>query len=236
MRAPDSVPLADQAGEASGFGREYAMLDGRVYGSVNGNILELLGPARRVLDIGCGDGSLGPALRQAGAVELVGIEPVHEAAVIASRTFDRVVEGLVEDIELDVLGTAQFDAIIAADVLEHLVDPWTQLEKWRDWVKPNGVIAISVPNLRHLRVLATLVGRGRFDYDPVGGVMDSTHLRWFTKRSLTDQLQHAGWEPLRWARAHGRRSGPVDRLTGGICSDLLVRQLTVVATPAPPRR
>jgi 2-polyprenyl-3-methyl-5-hydroxy-6-metoxy-1,4-benzoquinol methylase len=215
--------------------QQRAIANGRIYGSENHNIVALVGNGRRVLDIGCGSGAIGPALRSRGATELVGVEIVPSAAEQASRVFDRVVHAPIEEVELASLGGEPFDTLIAADVLEHLVDPWSQLSRWRAWVKPTGLLAISVPNLQHWKVLVELMFNGRFDYDPSGGVMDSTHLRWFTKRSLGDQLRQAGWEPVRWTLPQGGWSMRLDRATGRIGSDFLVRQLTVAARPIPSR-
>jgi 2-polyprenyl-3-methyl-5-hydroxy-6-metoxy-1,4-benzoquinol methylase len=204
---------------------------GRVYGSVNRDLLALLGPIGRVLDVGCGDGSLGPELRRLGATELVGVEVVEEAAVRAEAHYRPVLREPVERLDLAALGGEPFDTIVAGDVLEHLVDPWRELARWRDWIAPAGQLAISVPNLRHIRVLGRLVLRGRFDYDPVGGVMDRTHLRWFTQRSLADQLEAAGWRAVRFGRPSAGRTRRLDRATGGRLSDVLVAQLRVVAEP-----
>jgi 2-polyprenyl-3-methyl-5-hydroxy-6-metoxy-1,4-benzoquinol methylase len=212
--------------------RQWDLAAGRVYSSVNPNVLSAVA-GQRILDIGCGDGSLGAELRARGATELVGIELVEEAANKASRIFDTVVHSPVEEVDLLGLGGDTFDTLIAADVLEHLVDPWAQLSRWRDWVKPMGRLVISVPNLRHWKVLVDLAVSGRFDYEPTGGVMDITHLRWFTKRSLAEELRRTGWDAERWLRPRGGRAMGVDRLTGRVASDFLIRQLTVVARPTP---
>ena len=204
----------------------------KVYGeTVNSGLLNLFEPRGRVLDVGCGTGAWVPALRAKGAVEMIGIEFATEAADQAALVYDRLVREPVENVELADLGGGAFDTIIVADVIEHLVDPWRELRRWAGWVVPGGQLVISVPNLRHFRVLVALA-RGRFTYADEGGVMDRTHLRWFTRQALTSDLQAAGWDPVRWGAPDGRRSRRIDRASVGYLGDFLVPQLRVLAVEA----
>jgi 2-polyprenyl-3-methyl-5-hydroxy-6-metoxy-1,4-benzoquinol methylase len=191
-------------------------------------------PKQRVLDIGCGTGTWAPALRAKGAEQLVGVEFASEAANQADRLYDRLVREPIETLNLSDLGGKPFDTIIVADVIEHLVDPWRDLRRWTDWVSPAGQLVISVPNLQHFRVVRSLL-RGHFDYADEGGVMDRTHLRWFTKASLKNELGLAGWRPIVWGKPDGTLSRQVDRLTLGRFGDFLIPQLRVVARPQSPR-
>jgi hypothetical protein len=140
----------------------------------------------------------------------------------------------VEDIELVDMGGAPFDTIIAADLIEHLVDPWRELRRWRGWVPEaaGSELVLSLPNLRYIRILFDLWWHGRFDYDPRGGLMDQTHLRWFTSRSLNRYLREAGWQAVRWGTTQARGRRIVNRIAGGRLDDFLVPQLQVVAKPA----
>jgi 2-polyprenyl-3-methyl-5-hydroxy-6-metoxy-1,4-benzoquinol methylase len=203
----------------------------RTYGGVvNTGLLNLFEPKRRVLDIGCGTGTWAPTLRAKGAQQIVGVEFATEAANRAELLYDRLVREPVETIDLRDLGGEPFDTIIVADVIEHLVDPWRELRRWTDWVIPAGQLVISVPNLRHFRVVRSLL-QGRFDYADEGGVMDRTHLRWFTRASLANELGLAGWQPTVWGKPEGAHSRQLDRLTLGRLGDFLVPQLRVVARP-----
>lgn len=202
---------------------------GRVYGeTINWRLLELFVPGPRVLDIGCGTGAWGSALRSRGARELVGVEIAPEAAGAARGLYDRVLETPSEDLDPDELG-ATFDTIIAADIIEHLVDPFDELRRWREWCYPGGELVISTPNLRHFRVLRELVAKGRFDYVEGGGVMDRTHLRWFTQASLAAALADAGWRVLRWGSLTTGKSGHLNSLSGGRLDGLLAPQIHLVA-------
>jgi 2-polyprenyl-3-methyl-5-hydroxy-6-metoxy-1,4-benzoquinol methylase len=204
----------------------------RIYGeTINYWLLELFVPGRRLLDIGCGTGAWAAELRARGANELVGIEIAAAAADAARGRYDRVLTDPTEDLDAGMLG-GTFDTIVAADVIEHLVDPFANLRRWVEWCAPEGELVISTPNLRHFRVLRDLVARGRFDYVEEGGVMDRSHLRWFTEASLAGALEEAGWRVRRWGRLSTGRSGRVNTLARGRLNGLLAPQIQVVAIPS----
>jgi 2-polyprenyl-3-methyl-5-hydroxy-6-metoxy-1,4-benzoquinol methylase len=201
----------------------------RTYGEVvNTGLLDLFQPRRLVLDVGCGTGAWVPALRDKGARKIVGIEFATPSADRAELVYDRLIRAPIENVEMDDLGGHLFDTIIAADVIEHLVDPWRELRRWTKWVTSGGQLVISVPNLRYFRLVGSLA-RGRFDYSDEGGLMDRTHLRWFTRASLARELELAGWTPVLWGMPDGHRSRRLDRATLGRLGDFLVPQLRVVA-------
>jgi 2-polyprenyl-3-methyl-5-hydroxy-6-metoxy-1,4-benzoquinol methylase len=207
-------------------------LAGLIYGeNINSSLLRLFAPGHRVLDIGCGAGAWGAALKARGAQELVGIEISDTAAALAEQRYDDVHRDSVEELTLGALGARRFDTIVAADVIEHLVDPWKELSRWREWVAPSANLVLSVPNLRYFRILVRLAVEGRFDYDDAGGLMDRTHLRWFTKKSLTDELLKAGWRPEKWGRPSGQRSLRISQLFQGRLDELLAPQLQAVCVP-----
>jgi O-antigen biosynthesis protein len=209
-----------------------------LYGGIdNEDVLRGLGPVSgRLLDVGSGAGSWAPRLRTAGAEELVALDPSDAAIGLASERYDRAVVGTVEETELEDLGARPFDVIIAADVLEHLVDPWLALRKLRSWAAPGAVLAVSVPNLRFYRLVGNLVLRGEFEYEPYG-VRDWTHLRWFTRRSLHRALATSRWEPQRWVTSKTLKGRLVAKVSDQLGNDFLRQQLTVVAwasQPPPP--
>jgi 2-polyprenyl-3-methyl-5-hydroxy-6-metoxy-1,4-benzoquinol methylase len=208
-----------------------------LYGGIdNEEVLRGLGPVSgRLLDVGSGAGSWAPRLRTAGAVELVALDPSGAAIGLASGRYDRAVVGTVEETELEDLGARPFDVIIAADVLEHLVDPWLALRKLRSWAAPGAVLAVSVPNLRFYRLVGNLVLRGEFEYEPYG-VRDWTHLRWFTRRSLHRALAASGWEPQRWVTSTTLKGRLLAKVSDQLANDFLRQQLTVVAWASQPLR
>jgi len=141
------------------------------------------------LEIGCGEGSLGEQIKSARGGRVVGIEPDPAAAAIAATRLDHVHVGRIEEV-LDHIEET-FECIIAGDVLEHLVDPWTTLRELRRNLAPGGVLVASIPNIASLPVIADLL-RGRFDY-VYGGLLCSGHLRFFTRASIVEMFTIAGW-------------------------------------------
>lgn len=145
--------------------------------------------ARRILDLGCASGALGGALKQRQGAEVVGVELDPGYARDAEQRLDRVicadvVAGLDED-----LGT--FDCVIAADVLEHLVDPWAALRRAADLLEPGGTAVVSLPNVRYWETFLQLGVRGRWPRESAG-LFDATHLRWFTLADARALLEGAG--------------------------------------------
>ncbi|HEU5003739.1 MAG TPA: class I SAM-dependent methyltransferase [Actinomycetota bacterium] len=188
--------------------------------AVNAALLDFIGPLRgTVLDLGCGVGEWAARLRGSGAERLLGVEPSADAAVAAGR-YDEVYQMPVE-----ALGdTPPVDVVIAADVLEHLVDPWQVLRALRARVSAGGALIVSVPNIQRLQALLVMAG-GRFAYED-GGFWDRTHLHWFTLQSLEESLVEAGWLPQahRFVLGEGRRA-QLSRWTGGRWDRFLGHQL-----------
>ncbi len=204
------------------------------YGAVvHEHFLDFLPPGGRVLDVGCGEGSWASDLRAKGFSALVGIERDLVSAEAARTRYDNVHCGSVEDATLADLGGKPFDLVIFGDVLEHLVDPWAALRQARGWVRDGGSAAISVPNLRHVRVLQQLVLHGEFAYEE-RGIMDRTHLRWFTRRSLDRTLIESGWRPQRWRGRVSPRLQPVNERFGRRFEPFFAAQNYVCAVKAMP--
>lgn len=202
--------------------------DEPVYGGVpNEQFLHFLGPIEgTVLDVGSGAGVWSPKLRRAGAKRLISVEP-SAAADLADDNYDLVHRTTVEHLDLEPADAP--DLIVVADCLEHLVDPWTALEKLRDLVRPQGHLAISTPNLRSIALLGRVLLKGRFDYSDAGGIYDRGHIRWFTQRSLEIDLVKCGWRPVRRSGSLGNRAAILNRITCGVAPDLLYHQLFVLA-------
>ncbi|HEX8123147.1 MAG TPA: class I SAM-dependent methyltransferase [Solirubrobacteraceae bacterium] len=145
--------------------------------------------AERILDLGCASGALGAALKARQGAEVVGIELDPGYARDAEDRLDRVVcADVVAGLEED-LGT--FDCVVAADVLEHLVDPWDALRRATALLRPGGVAVVSVPNVRSWETFRELGWRGRWPRRPAG-LFDATHLRWFALADARELLEQAG--------------------------------------------
>lgn len=146
---------------------------------------------KRVLDVGCAGGELGRALKQAGAVEVVGIERSTEAAALAKEWLDQVFVSDVENFSLP-LNDASFDCIIFADILEHTVDPWSVVASYGRYLKTDGRVVASIPNVRFYAVIARLLFN-RWGYRE-SGILDNTHLRFFTLPTIREMFRQAGYE------------------------------------------
>jgi 2-polyprenyl-3-methyl-5-hydroxy-6-metoxy-1,4-benzoquinol methylase len=146
--------------------------------------------ARRILDVGCASGGFGVALREADPDRVVwGIEADPQAAAVAADRYHRVVTGLFPDAlaGLDVT----FDCLVFNDVLEHLADPWTALRDGLRHLEPGGAVVVSIPNIRYVGTVVDLVLRGNWAYAD-RGVLDRTHLRFFTRRTAVELVAGAG--------------------------------------------
>jgi len=157
------------------------------------HVADLVPPtAQRVLDVGCNDGTFGAGLlaRRQGR-EVWGIEPHDLDARAASERLTGVACGFYPDALDEVPGT--FDCISFNHVLEHMVDPWQALRVTRERLDDGGVIVGELPNVRHLPFLVDLAFRGRFDYVD-SGLLDRTHLRFFTRSSAQDLFRSSGYE------------------------------------------
>ena len=150
---------------------------------------ELVPPETRVLDLGCGGGLLAAELRARGHA-VVGVEAVPPPGT--EENVDRLVVADLDDgLPREAAEDGPFGLVLALDVLEHLRDPGRLLREVHDACSADAVVISSVPNIGHwyprLRI-----GLGRFDYDR-RGILDSTHLRFFTWRSFAALASRSGW-------------------------------------------
>jgi 2-polyprenyl-3-methyl-5-hydroxy-6-metoxy-1,4-benzoquinol methylase len=146
-------------------------------------------PGQWVLDVGCGEGGLGRILKQMGC-RVVGIEVEPGAAIEAEKHYDRVYVADMDSFDLPFDGQS-FDHIVCADVLEHLRNPWGVLARLCPLLKSEGSLVASIPNIRNVETIADLL-KGNFNYSN-WGIMDETHLRFFTRRSIEKMFVDAGY-------------------------------------------
>ncbi len=146
--------------------------------------------ALTILDVGCAAGGIGKALLARNPErKLYGIEQVAEVAEEAAKVYHQVLSCSVEE-ELP-FEEQFFDAIICADVLEHLSDPWKTVKRLRRHLKPKGKLIASIPNIAHWSILTQLM-QGNWYYENAG-ILDRTHLRFFTKNSILSLFRDAGY-------------------------------------------
>lgn len=154
-------------------------------------IINLIEKNKSVLEFGCSTGYMSRVLKQNGC-RIIGIEIDQKAAKIAGKYCNKIIVGDIEKINYDKnLGNASFDKIIFADTLEHLKHPEKALVKIRKFLKEDGKLIISVPNVAHASVRLELL-TGEFEYEKTG-ILDESHLRFFTKKSIVRLLDSCGY-------------------------------------------
>lgn len=149
-------------------------------GSSHSWALERLLPnvaGKRVLDIGAGGGGIGRAIRERAPSELVAIEVDDRSHALLAETYDLVIPSIAP------LKGRTFDWIILLDVLEHMANPQEFVDSLRELLAPGGKIIASVPNIAHWSVRVPLFFWGSFEYQS-RGIMDKTHLQFFTRGSF----------------------------------------------------
>ena len=184
--------------------------------------------AGRVLDLGCATGTTGAALKQRQDVEVVGVELEPGYAREAATRLDQVLTADAETAEPD----GRFDVLIAADILEHLTDPWATLSRYAQHLDPGATVVVSLPNVNHWSTFAHLA-RGRWPRKPEG-IFDATHLRWFTRKDALDLLTQAGCTPhtvvsRRWLLTRGSR---LDRFAPPLPLFTFQHVITAIYAPA----
>ncbi len=144
----------------------------------------------KILEIGCGTGNTGWSLKKEGkAVEVVGVDIVPEVLEFAKSKIDRTFRADVESDKLP-FPNEYFDYILLGDVLEHLKNPWKALVNLTQFLKKGGFVIASIPNVRYWKVVKNLVFKGEWKYIS-DGVLDDTHLRFFTKKSILELISSA---------------------------------------------
>lgn len=152
--------------------------------------LSMIGYNKSVLEVGCSTGYFTKILAERGC-SVVGIEIDGDAARTAEQWADRVIVGNIDDgVVWDEVKDESFDVVVLGDVLEHLRDPLGSLRQAARKLKPSGSVVTSLPNVAHGDVRIGLM-RGQFEYRPTG-LLDRTHLRFFTLDSIRDLLKEAG--------------------------------------------
>ncbi len=149
--------------------------------------INALAPHSKVLDVGTASGTLA-RMCQNKAVRLFGIEPNQDWAQIASPLYEKLWVGTINDMEEHSL--AGYDAIVLGDILEHLADPQVVLQKLVNYQSPGSLFLISVPNIANFWIRLNLL-LGRFDYTD-RGILDRTHLHFFTRKSLLAMIKNTG--------------------------------------------
>lgn len=194
-------------------------------------ILRLVPPRSTVLDIGCAEGYLGKTLTSRGC-RIWGVDKNARAIRTASAWYEEVINIDLDTARVLPWPTKVYDVILAADVLEHLKSPDATLQMLRRYLTPSGVLIVSLPNIAHLSIRLLLLG-GRFEYRE-SGILDETHLRFFTFKTACEFVEAAGFTVERTlvGSNHFGRLLNERASVGTLFRGLLGYSIVIVARPA----
>jgi len=190
-----------------------------------------------ILDVGCAVGNFGASLKANSDRLVWGVEIDPISAKVAETKLDRVYNGSFS-CELE-LPNKNFDCIVFNDVLEHMVDPYAALRYAKELLTRDGVIVASIPNVRYFGNVWLLVVHGSWEYQDTG-ILDRTHLRFFTKKSIRSTFERLGYKihaleginPVEKFEPFFRRKFAIlNLLSLGRFSDMRWVQFAVVAQP-----
>jgi 2-polyprenyl-3-methyl-5-hydroxy-6-metoxy-1,4-benzoquinol methylase len=163
-----------------------------------GRLLAMIGHGKSVLDLGCGPGNLARILSDAGNT-VVGVDNDESSLAAASEFCERVVVAdLRHDKLAEAVGSTDFDAVVLADVIEHVTNPVALLQKAKGFLRPGGFLYASIPNVAHGAVRLALL-RGDFAYTRIG-IMDETHVRFYTRASIEELFSESGYRIVEMTR------------------------------------
>lgn len=155
------------------------------------NVVRMVGHCKRVLEIGCGPGSITKLLTQHGQCRVTALELDPEAITKVAPHCEAIMQADLNSAEWPQLldGAERFDVLVAADVLEHLYDPWMTLRRMVPLLNPKGYLVISLPHVGHAAVVSCLIN-GDFEYRD-WGLLDRTHIRFFGLKNIKQLFDQA---------------------------------------------
>jgi 2-polyprenyl-3-methyl-5-hydroxy-6-metoxy-1,4-benzoquinol methylase len=188
----------------------------------------------KFLDIGCSGGNVLCYLKETKIIEeAVGVDLMKiPQSNQQNLLLDKFILADVQQQQLN-LPEQYFDIMLCADVLEHLQDPWATLEYLKKFMKKDGLLIISIPNIREFRALRKIFLKGDFLYAP-SGILDKTHLRFFCKKNIIELVSGAGFliektAPTFKTCPSQKRRNLFSKITLGIFDQFLAQQYIVTA-------
>jgi len=171
--------------------KHYVIKESNYFSNIRMDIISLipLDPEQKILEIGAGAGNTLLYIKENGMAKAVmGIELMEIPD--SNQRHPLIDKFQIANIEHESVQAPEeyFDIIICADVLEHLVDPWSAVDKLSRFLKKDGLLIVSMPNIREWKTLGKVVFQGNFNYQTTGGIMDKTHLRFFCKKNIYQLL------------------------------------------------
>ena len=159
-------------------------------------VLERVGHGKSVLEVGAHTGYFSDRLRSRGCL-VTAVEMDPAAAQRATARANHVIVGDIEDAQVREQLAGPFDVILYMHVLEHLVDPWRVLRESHSLLKAGGSLIILIPNVAAWRIRKSFFFGGSFEYEDVG-ILDRTHLRFFTLNSARALIEDTGYRITFW--------------------------------------
>ena len=155
------------------------------------NVVRMVAQNKSVLEIGCGPGSITKILAGKSGCKVIGLELDQDAIEKVAPYCVKVMQADLNSSEWPRLldNSEKFDVVVAADVLEHLYDPWASLQRMVPLIKPDGCIVISLPHVGHAAVMSCMFN-GDFEYRN-WGLLDRTHIRFFCLKNIEDLFAQA---------------------------------------------
>lgn len=188
----------------------------------------------RFLDIGCSGGNTLCYLKESKLIaEGVGVDFMDiPGSNQVNPLIDRFIVADVQKQQLD-LPVNHFDILLCADVLEHLQDPWESLRYLKGFMKPQGTLIVSIPNIREYSAMYRIFFKGDFEYAP-SGILDKTHLRFFCKKNIGELVTRAGFtivniNPSFKTCPLQKRRKLLSQLSFGLFDQFLAQQYIVTA-------
>lgn len=206
----------------------------KYYENERKNMLQFIpSTAKKILEVGCAEGKFS-AMLVSPEREVWGVEMDDLSASIAQQKLDKLIHGDF-DTAFSQLPKAYFDCVIFNDVLEHIYDPWTTINKVKQLLTPKGVLVSSIPNIRYISTFVLeIIGKKDFHYQD-NGILDKTHVRFFTSKSIVRMFESCGYDILTHQGINPCKSWKEKlfiNLTFGLFSDSRYKQFATVATPS----
>ncbi len=184
-------------------------MDSKVYrqprlGFSQQSIISLMNPNSTVLEMGCATGYMTRHFHEKMGCYVTALDISEEQVELARPFAKKVIIGDISKEETWLELDGAYDHVIYADVLEHLADPRLALERTKKMLKPEGTVIASIPNIAYYKIRKELL-LGRFDYTDYG-IMDDTHLRFFTEKTVRAMFRQVGYEIINFERIYRGRT------------------------------
>jgi 2-polyprenyl-3-methyl-5-hydroxy-6-metoxy-1,4-benzoquinol methylase len=219
--------------------KHYSVKTEDYFSNVRRDIISLIPnkPDQKILEVGAGAGHTLLYIKEKQiAAEVMGVELMKMPG--SSQEHPSIDKFQIANVEQEDIQAEEeyFDVILCPDVLEHLIDPWLAVEKIARHLKKDGLLIVSIPNLREWRTMVNIVFKGEFTYQPEGGIMDRTHLRFFCKKNIYQLLSTPSLSPI-WCKPNfmlkevpeGKKRRIFNRLTFRLFENFLTVQYLIIA-------